>query len=164
MQFEILSPKKHDRISFDCGVEELNQYLQKFANQDQKRSLAKVYVLSEKSKIIGYYSISAHSVPRGQFSPNQQKGGYACLPFLLLGRLAVDKQFQGHGHGDALLFHAFKTTLQAAESIGILGIVVDAKNEKAISFYEGFGFIKLSGNTGRLFLPMETIKHLLNSL
>ena len=64
MQFEKLDKSKHDRKSFDCGVVDLNLYLQKIANQDQKRSLSKVYVLAENSHIIGYYSISTHSVSR----------------------------------------------------------------------------------------------------
>ena len=35
MQFEKLDKSKHDRKSFDCGVVDLNLYLQKIANQDQ---------------------------------------------------------------------------------------------------------------------------------
>jgi hypothetical protein len=42
---EIFDPKRHNRADFDCGVQELNRYLQQFANQDQKRRLAKTYVL-----------------------------------------------------------------------------------------------------------------------
>ncbi|MEW6237126.1 MAG: GNAT family N-acetyltransferase [Candidatus Omnitrophota bacterium] len=158
MEFESLNPQKHNRKAFDCGVDALNLYLQKFANQDQKRSLTKVYVLADGVKIIGYYSISAHSVPLDNLPEEQKAGKYNDLPFLLLGRLAVDKTYQGRGYGDVLIFHAFKTTLHAAETIGIMGIVVDAKDEKAASFYEGFGFMRLSGNRKRLVLPLSAIK------
>jgi len=162
MEFELLNSKKHDRKSFDCGVEELNLYLQIYANQDQKRSLTRVYVLAEKTKIIGYYSISAHSVLRNNLPKDQKISGYDYLPFLLLGRLAVDKNYQGQGYGDILIFHAFKTTVHAAENIGIMGIVVDAKNDKATSYYEGFGFMRLSGTKNRLVLPLTFIKDLIN--
>ncbi len=161
MKFELLDPQKHDRKSFDCGVEDLNLYLQKYANQDQKRSLTRVYVLAEKEKIVGYYSISAHSVPRDNLPEHARLGGYESLPFLLLGRLAVDKKHQGKGYGDALIFHAFQTTVHAAEKIGIMGMIVDAIEEKVIAFYNNFGFIKLSGTRNRLFMTLSAMKNLI---
>ncbi|WP_083269082.1 GNAT family N-acetyltransferase [Bosea vaviloviae] len=83
------------------------------------------------------------------------------IPFLLLGRLAVDRQWQGQGYGDALIVHAFKTTRAAAQQIGILGMIVDAKDEKAAGFYEGFGFRRLSGTQNRLVLPLSAMDRLL---
>tara|TARA_B100001093_G_scaffold470170_1_gene491461 strand:- start:3646 stop:4137 length:492 start_codon:yes stop_codon:yes gene_type:complete len=163
MLFEHLNPKKHDRKSFDCGVEALNLYLQRGANQDQRRSLTKIYVLAEGERVIGYYSISAHSVLRDNMPDDIKLASYKDVPFLLLGRLAVDKEFQGHGYGDAMIFHAFKTTLDAAEKIGILGMVVDAKDEKAVSFYEGFGFKRLTGSEKRLVLPLSVMETLIRS-
>lgn len=157
MRFERLNPRKHNRKSFDCGIEALNTYLQQIANQDQKRSLSQTYVLSDGKQIIGYYTISAHSVLRDNLPDKIKLGRYDDIPFLLLGRLAVDKQFQGQGFGDSLIFHAFKTTWEAAQKIGILGMVVEAKNDKAISFYEGFGFIPLRGTQNRLVLPLSII-------
>lgn len=160
MLFERLDSKKHDRKSFDCGVKALNLYLQRVANQDQKRSLTKVYVLADDKQIIGYYTISAHSVMRDNLPDTIKLASYKDIPFLLLGRLAVDKDFQGQGYGDALIFHVFKTTLGAAEKIGILGMIVDAKDEKAASYYEGFGFKRLTGTENRLMLPLSVMEDL----
>lgn len=161
MQFERLDAKKHDRKSFDCGVEALNLYLQRVANQDQKRSLTKVYVLVDGKRIIGYYTISAHSVVRDNLPDTAKLASYKDIPFLLLGRLAVDKEFQGQGFGDTLIFHAFKATLSAAEKIGILGMIVDAKDEKAASYYEGFGFTRLTATENRLMLPLSVMESLM---
>ncbi len=157
MQFEPLNPKKHDRKRFDCGVEALNLYLQRRANQDQRRSLSKVYVVAEEERVMGYYSISAHSVLRDNLPDDIKLVGYRDVPFLLLGRLAMDKDFQGQGYGDTLIFHAFKTTLEAAEKVGILGMVVDAKDEKAATFYEEFGFKRLRESTNRLALALSAM-------
>jgi ribosomal protein S18 acetylase RimI-like enzyme len=157
LRFEILDAKKHDRKSFDCGVTALNHYLQRFANQDQKRSLTKVYVLLDQDIIIGYYTLSAHSVLRDDLPVDTKSGSYGEVPFLLLGRLAIDKRYQGKGFGDMLIVHAFKNTRLAAEKIGILGIIVDAKDDKASSFYEGFGFKKLCTTKNRLVLPIGAI-------
>ena len=161
MEFEQLQSLKHNRKDFDCGVEALNQYLQKVANQDQKRNLTKIYVLAEDEEIIGYYSISAHSVMRDYLPEDIKPGAYKDIPFLLLGRLAVDNRHQGKGYGDTLILHAFRTTMEAAEKVGILGIIVDAKDEKAASFYEGFGFRRLSGTENRLVLSISAISELI---
>lgn len=161
MKFEILNPNNHNRLDFDCGVEALNKYLQRIANQDQKRSLTKVYVLADEQEIIGYYSMSAHSVERDELPKNVKLGSYSDIPFLLLGRLAVDKKYQGQGYGEALIFHACKTTIDAAEKVGILGVIVDAKDEKAALFYESFGFYKLHKTKNRLVLPISVIAELI---
>lgn len=63
--------------------------------------------------------------------------------------------------GDALIFHAFKTTQEAAERVGILGIIVDAKDESAASFYEGFGFVRLQGSSRRLVRNISALSTLL---
>jgi predicted GNAT family N-acyltransferase len=161
MKFERLDPGKHQRKTFDCGVTELNLYLQQFANQDQKRGLTRIYVLAEQQQIIGYYSLCAHSVPTDQLSDNAKLGRYSEAPFLLLGRLAVNQHYQGQGYGDALIFHAFSITAEAAEKIGVLGMIVDAKDEKAACFYQKFGFKPLSGSKNRLMLPFSAMKTLL---
>ena len=163
MLFEQLNPKKHDRKNFDCGVEELNLYLQRGANQDQKRSLTKIYVLAKEEHIVGYYSISAHSVLHDNLPEDIKLASYKDVPFLLLGRLAVDKTFQGQGYGDTLIFHALKTTVDVAGKIGILGMAVDAKDEKAASFYEGFGFKKTKASRNRLVLPLSAMDALIKS-
>jgi GNAT superfamily N-acetyltransferase len=158
MEFSALNTKSHNRADFDCGVTDLNSYLQRFANQDQKRHLSKIYVLAEGETIIGYYSLSAHSVARDELPDDIKIGSYHNIPFLLLGRLAVDKNHQGKGYGDALIAHAFKITEDAAEKVGILGIIVDAKDENTISFYEGFGFKRLSRSNQRLVLPISAMR------
>jgi ribosomal protein S18 acetylase RimI-like enzyme len=156
MLIETLDPKRHNRTDFDCGVQELNLYLQQFANQDQKRGLAKTYVLVDGVKIRGYYSLAAHCITRENLPPDIRIGAYKEIPFLLLGRLAVDKEFQGKGYGDALMYHAFKTTKNTAERVGILGMIVDAKDENAAAFYQRFGFRSIEGNKNRLVLPITS--------
>ena len=161
MKFELLNPKKHNRKQFDCGVEALNTYLQRFANQDQKKDLSRIHVLADESHIMGYFSISSHSVSTLKLPDKKQSTHYPNTPFLLLGRLAVDKQFQKQGYGDALIFHAFKITKDAAEKVGISGMVVDAKDEQAAAFYEKFGFKRLLESNNRLVLPLTALSLLL---
>jgi len=156
--------KKHNREDFDCGVESLNTYIARFAKQDHKRDLSRTFVLAEEKQIIGYYSISAHSVSRAFLPESIKVGGYDDIPFILLGRLAIDKRYQGQGLGGTLIFDAFKKTADLAKSIGIFGVIVDSINEKSTRFYEGFEFRKLSSNAKRLFLPMDVISGMLKEI
>jgi len=158
MKFEPLDFNKHNRRNFDCGVGALNGYLKNFAGQVQRRSLSRVYVLSDDDTIIGYYSISAHSVLRDHLPNDAKVGNYHDIPFLLLGRLAVDKDYHGQGFGDALIYHALTTTIEAADKIGVWGMVVDAKDAATIRFYEGFGFKPLVASKNRLVLPLPIDK------
>ncbi len=161
MQFELLNPKKHDRKSFDCGVEALNLYLQRAANQDSKRSITRVHVMVDGKRIIGFFTLAGHSVLRDNLPEDVKISSYKDLPFLLLGRLAVDVDFQGRGYGDLLIYHAFKITASIAENAGILGIIVEAKDDKAVSFYNGIGFLPLEATPKRMVLPIQTINSLL---
>ena len=161
MQFELLDSKKHNRKSFDCGVEALNLYLQRVASQDSKRSITRVHVMVDGKRIIGFFTLAGHSVLRDNLPDDVKISSYKDLPFLLLGRLAVDVDFQGRGYGDLLIYYAFKITASIAENAGILGIIVEGKDDKAVSFYNGIGFLPLEATPKRMVLPIQTINSLL---
>ena len=136
-----------------------------FAEGGQSKSKAKPHqgvCPCGRGRVIGYYSISSHSVRQDHLPEDSQFGGYREIPFLLLGRLAVDRHYQGLGYGDVLILHAFATTMEAAEKVGIMGMVVDAKNENAASFYQGFGFKRLSSTKNRLVLPPSALAKLIH--
>ena len=81
---------------------------------------------------------------------------YKNLPVTLLGRLARDSNYKGQSIGELLLADALRRAYQASSTIGACAVVTDPINEKARVFYESFGFISLE--SGRMFIPMETIK------
>lgn len=148
----------HDRTSFSCGVLELDHYLKEMANQDEKRRTSRVFVAAKDKQIIGYYTLSAAEVLRESL-PDEvaKKLPKYPIPAALLGRLATDSTFQGKQIGKMLLVNAMKRALFASSTIGAYALIVDAKNHKAKSFYEHFGFISLKDKPNRLFIPMKTI-------
>lgn len=62
------------------------------------------------------------------------------IPVMVIGRLAVDKAYQGRGVGVGLLRDAILRTIQASEIAGIRAIFIHAKTEAARRFYERSGF------------------------
>jgi len=148
----------HKRNSFACEEPSLDNYLKKQAGQDVKRQVAACFVLEGDEGVIkGYYTLSADSVDRALIPEQlQKKLPYKNLPVTLLGRLARDSNQKGQGIGELLLADALRRAYQASSVIGAWAVVTDPINEKARAFYERFGFISLE--SGRMFIPMETIK------
>jgi GNAT superfamily N-acetyltransferase len=65
-------------------------------------------------------------------------------------------QTQGVGVGRMLLMDAIKRTLGVSDEIAIYALVVDAIDEKAMGFYEQYGFSLLSAEGRRLYLPLKS--------
>jgi GNAT superfamily N-acetyltransferase len=68
------------------------------------------------------------------------------IPVLVMGRLAVDRRYQGRGLGAALLRHALETTGEIANIAGIRALLVHAKDETAARFYRRFEFVASPSN------------------
>lgn len=149
----------HDRSAFVCGVESLDNYLRKQAKQDIKRRISRVFVAytpESASSIIGYYTLNTLSISLEQLPDNlARKLPKHPVPAALIGRLAVSQQAQGQGVGKMLLMDAIKRTIGVSDEIAIYAIVVDAIDKQAEHFYQQYGFLSLSLNKRRLFLPLK---------
>lgn len=161
-RFEPLGPG-HDRAAFFCGVEELDSYLQKQARQDLRKRAAVPFVITPDGKTIaGFYTLSQYSVQLDAIPAEvaRKLPKYPVVPATLLGRLAVSSAFRGQGLGALLLMDALHRSLLHSREMASAGVVVDAKDAAAGSFYRKYGFIELPNVERRLFLPMGTVEEL----
>ena len=148
----------HDRTGFDCGVKALNRYLVEYALQNQTKRFVRNYVCCLDGKIVGYYALAYGSVNQEHVPKDLTRGmGKYQVPAIIIGRLAVDKNYQGHGFGKALLKDAVLRAKQAEEIGGLRVIVVHAKDEGAQQFYSKYGFIASLDNPLTLFFPIESV-------
>lgn len=142
---------------FKCGELALDEYLRRYARQDIKRGVARVFVaypLEQPQVVAGFYTLSANSVAADTLPEKwRKKLPRYPVPVALLGRLAVSQPFQGRGLGSILLADACKRVAAASQTLAVAAIVVDAKSPKAAAFYQHFGFIELPGQPGRWMLP-----------
>lgn len=161
-QIEVLNASLNKK-NFSCGKEMLDNYLHTQASQDVKRKLCVVFTMFEGTIIKGYYTLSNASVPSALMPEALRKKmpkSYEALPVTLLGRLAIDSTYKGHGLGGILLIDALKRSYEIAnQSLGSIGVVVDPLDDDAIAFYEKYGFILLP-DSGKMFLPMSDISEL----
>jgi GNAT superfamily N-acetyltransferase len=153
--------KAHDRTLFDCGHENLNRYLRQQARQDAEKHVAASFVLTQPGSraVLGFYTLSAAVIPARELPPELMKRlpRYGQLPVTLLGRLAVDRSVSGQGVGEFLLVDALRRSLEGAQQIAAMAVVVDAKDERAERFYRHFDFQPFQQTPLRLFLPMTQI-------
>lgn len=156
--------KQHDKHLFSCGIDALDQYLKTQASQDIKKNVAITYVLTQHNikQILGFYTISSIGIFPGELPNDVAKKlpRYPVLPGILLGRLAVDQHSQRNKIGAFLLLDALKRSLEVSHHIGIVAVIVDAKDDVAVDFYQHFGFLSFPENKHRLFLPMGIIEQL----
>lgn len=154
--------KHHSRTDFSCGQEKLDHYLRHQATQDARRKIAAPFILTrenDRKAIGGYYTLSASGIYLEDLPDEIVKKlpAYPMVPVTLLGRLAVDHRYRGQGLGEFLLMDALQRTFKQSSQIAAMAIVVDAIDDKAVGFYQHFGFIHFPDKPGRLFLPMKTI-------
>jgi GNAT superfamily N-acetyltransferase len=146
-----------DAKAFNCGQSALDDYIRRYALQDMRRDLARVFVASpadDLDYLAGFFTLSAGNVNCANLPETlARKLPRYPIPVGLIGRLAVDQAFQGKGLGSILLADACQKVSRARDTLAVVGIIVDAKNDSVAAFYRHFGFIELSGEPDRLLLP-----------
>jgi ribosomal protein S18 acetylase RimI-like enzyme len=149
----------HNRALFHSGEELLDRYLQTQATQDIRRRIANCFVAVEtvNGLLAAFYTLSAASILLLDLPPEEARRlpRYPTLPAVRIGRLAVDQKFPGRGLGAALLIDAAHRTIQAAPAA--FAILVDSKNDQAVTFYQHHGFRALASQPRTLFLPLTTM-------
>lgn len=154
----------HNVNAFDCGSQELNRFLQKFAFANQQANTSQTYVALYEGAIVGYYSLAVGSVIYTEAPLRVIKGlAKHPVPVMILARLAVAQQWQKQGIGRGLLKDALRRTAQAADIAGIRALLVHAKNEQARSWYEQFDFEPSHTDELHLFLLLKDIKKVLTN-
>lgn len=154
---------KHNRAAFSCGVEALDSYLRIQASQDLKKRAAATFVATADGTTIGgYYTLSQYSIELADVPEAIVKkfAKYPHVPTTLLGRLARSNAYRGQGIGEILLMDALRRTLELSKQAASTGMIVDAKDDWAATFYRKYGFLDLPKVDRRLFLPMGTIEKL----
>lgn len=148
----------HDLERFDCGVESLNQWLKRRALKNQTTGASRTFVACEGYRVLAYYALASSAIVAdaapGRFRRNMPNP----IPVVVLARLAVDQSLRGKGFGQALVRDACMRVVQAADTIGIRGVVVHALSPDAKTFYEKLGFEPSGLNPFTLAVTLADLK------
>ena len=157
-RIEVLTSEQ-DRVDFFCGDDALDRYFAERVTQDIRRRVAACYVAleNETDRIVGFYTLSASDIPLTEIPETMAKRlpRHTVIPVARLGRLAVNREFQGRRIGGSLLWDAL---MRAARSeIAVFALVVDAKHEQAVNFYRHHGFVSFASLPNQMILPLSQI-------
>ncbi len=168
-RFVELDKAQHDRTSFACGIQELDDFIRRFAARHREAGVSKTMVLpakaptGEKAGICAYYTLSHTQIGREILPPALAKTlpRYP-LPVMLIAQLAVHKDTQGLGLGKVSLIRALRHCLEINAHLPSYAVIVDALDEGGQGFYEQYGFHELHRHNDhiRLYLPMKTVAEL----
>ncbi len=153
--------RAHDRKSFDCGEQALNEFLSRYARQAHESGASKTYVAVESangSTVLGFYSLSPAQIDFN-LAPEEARpagGGRHPIGGFRLGRLAVSKAAQGRGLGGALLLSAARRCIQVSAQVGGSLLLIDAKDRKAADWYKAYGALEIPQAPLSLILPYAT--------
>ena len=163
LRIELLGPQ-HDRDSFDCGQPDLEDYLKRIARQHADKGVSRTYALvddAQQNIILGYVTLALCEVMPERLPPKFAKKYAHPVYGVKLARLAVSRTRQREGLGQLMMLHAMDRSLAVAETAGIAGFFVDAKDGAAQKYYLRYGFLPLTDDPLRLFLPLATLQRAL---
>jgi GNAT superfamily N-acetyltransferase len=130
----------HDTSAFDSGELALDDWLRKRALANEQSGASRTYVITTGNRVVGFYCLAAGSVAKQAATGHIRRNMPEPIPVMIIGRLAIDRDFQGRGLGKALLRDALLRTLQAAAIVGMRAILLHAISENAKLFYVHCGF------------------------
>ncbi len=156
---------RHDRSVFDCGEQALNQYLQRYARQNEATGISRTFVAVPDGamRVAGFYSLEAGAVAFENVPQqlNRRLPRYP-VPVAHLGRLATCHSVRDRGPGGVLLVDALKRVLRIADEIGIAAVEVWAKTECTRDFCGKYGFQALRDDPLHLYLPLGTVRQVVS--
>lgn len=158
----------HDRASFACGEPAIDGWFRERAGQMSRKGLAAVHVMVEHTTgtVVGFYTLSNYTVVAIALPDRIGKGMPRGIPLPAhpIGQLGVDRQYQGRGFGETLLFDALKRADRLTGDSASLGVVVHALNERAAAWYRRIGFEPFPAHPLHLVMRMKDIRALPGSV
>jgi predicted N-acetyltransferase YhbS len=130
----------HFCTDFSCGIASLDDWFKRRAYANQVSGATRTFVICIDNQVVGYYALAAGGISVQSAVGKFRRTMPDPIPVVILARLAIDNSYQGQGLGRALFRDTALRVLQAADTIGIRGIIVHAISEAAKDFYLALGF------------------------
>ncbi len=149
----------HPLEMFDCGELGLNAWLKKRALRNNRSGASRTYVVCHGKAVVGYYCLSAGAIGHKEAPKTLRRNMPDPVPVLVLGRLAVHKDYHNRGIGSALLRDALLRALQASTIAGVAALLVHALSEPAKRFYLSHGFLESPVSPMTLCVMLATVEN-----
>ncbi len=157
-----LLTKQHDSSSFNSGEPVLDEWLRDRAWNNLQISASRTYVIcpTGTQKIIGYFALSMGQVLTHEVIGSMRRNMPKHIPAIILGRLAIDQEWQKKGLGRALISEVIRRSLLAASEVSARLIVIHALSPAAEAFYLHHGFTRLPVENPTLALDLIKLQQI----
>lgn len=148
----VLLTEAHDGSSFDSGEPVLDDWLRRRAWNNMLVAASRTYVAcpAASPRIVGYFALSMGQILAREAAGSMRRNMPQTIPAVVLGRLAIDRAWQGKGLGRALLADVLRRALRASTEISARLVIVHAISPGAEAFYLHHGFTRLPVETPTL--------------
>lgn len=135
--------------SFRSGEAILDAWLRERALENQTNLASKTYVVCSPGspRVVAYYALCMGQILNREATGAMRRNMPRYIPAVVLGRLAVDLEWQGKKLGRALLQDAVLRGARAAREVSARVVVVHAISPAAEAFYHRHGFVRLPVET-----------------
>jgi GNAT superfamily N-acetyltransferase len=147
----------HDVESFDCGVGLLNDFIRQRAQIDGPFTTSRTYVYAGvNGRLLAYCSLRPGAV-EAVFTRDdiRRRERRRVVPVIVIARIAVEVAHQCRGLGTALLEQVILGCDRGAVVFGARAAVATTSDERARSFFQGYGFEPFPDDAYLLFLPLD---------
>ena len=164
---------RHDREGFTCGVEQVDNFFKRTANKLARADNLRLYVMHADGATIGFYALNAHAVRHEDLPPRyaRTRPGHGAIPAAFIAMIGVDRRHAGRGYGGDLLVDALRRIARASDAIGIAVALLDVLDDgdaalaaRRTALYRSYGFEPLPTNPLRLYLPIATVRSLVQDI
>jgi len=152
----VLLTELHDNAAFDSGEPALDEWLRQRAWANLQLAASRTYVVcpTGSDAVIGYAALSMGQILAQETIGSMRRNMPRHIPAVVLGRLAIDRAWQGKGLGRALLADVVRRALLASEQVSARLVIVHAISPAAEAFYLHHGFTRLPVETPTLVLDL----------
>lgn len=153
---------RHDRSSFTCGVERIDNFLRITASKYVGSDSGRIYVAVERTggRLVGFYALGPHAIDASSLDEDMRRRtpSYDRIPAFLLSMIAAHVDVRNRGFGGFMLADALRRCLRASDEIGGRFVVLDAISEDAARLYARYGFSPLASDPRRMVLGIAKIR------
>jgi GNAT superfamily N-acetyltransferase len=141
----VLLTEAHDSSSFDSGEPVLDDWLRHRAWSNMQMAASRTYIVcpTDSRRIAGYFALTMGQILAQESTGSMRRNMPKHIPAVILGRLAIDRSWQGKGLGRALLAEVMRRSVLASAEVSARLVVVHAISAAAEAFYLHHGFTRL---------------------
>ncbi len=136
--------KLYDLSKFDCGDNDINEFLKKDALIYQDKKIATTTLFTFNEEVIGFFSAATDSIKlklEEKHTHIIQEKPIQEFPAIKIARIGRDRKYKGNKIGSIILKCAIGHILECSDMIAVRFVTVDAYPTKS-EWYEQFGFVR----------------------